>query len=234
MKKFLSLLCAIAISSQLAMADSRQVMPLEPSVLITYLPATPSQWTMNVSTAGNNFTRGRVIAYAERDFKQNPPPPIPGMTPKPFVPATLKIFLSDTGNKNDFGGMFVAPATGSPQANVTYLQIKGMPARMIKADTTDTDPVTSGTTPADTAIRLNILIASRFLLEIRSTNLADHDLRIYANSLDFTKLLSVPVSAETDVSDPVLISRVDELHPQNTRSYPLFWNAGPMPGSTGR
>lgn len=211
MKRYLPILCMVAGPMQLLLAAPRPITPLKPSQLITYLPATPDQWTMKVSIGGNNFTGGWVTAFAERDFTQNPPPPTPGTPPAPFVPATMRINLSDTGYKTDFTAVVTAPASGAP-SNFTYFKIGSFPARMIKGN------------DQDKSILLNFLVKNRFLFEVRTTNLRDDLLKKYLESLDYTSLMSTPDSGDTTISDPVVLSRVDELHPENTRSYPLYWS----------
>jgi len=233
-RRFLFCFFAIALPLQLAMALSHPILPLQPSDLLKGMPATPSEWTLNISIAGNNFSGGWMTAFAERDFKQNPPPPIAGVTPPPFVPATLKVFLTDTGSKTDFSPIFRGPKDGSSSADVTYFNINSFPARMIKqpgALTTSTStsgmaasgPSTTGTSTAYPPLVLTFLVKNRFLFEIHSTNLTTDQLKKYVASLDFSVLVSMPNSGATTITNPVILTRVDELHPQNTRSHQLFW-----------
>jgi hypothetical protein len=181
---------------------------------------------MNVSMGASNFSNGWVTSFAERDFTQTPPPPAPGEPTKPFVPATLRINISDDGYRFEISSAFVAPKDGTTSANVSYFEVNGFPARMTKTVTnaaSNTESATDGSTAATLSILLDLLIKNRFLLEIRSTNLTEDQLKKYTQSLSFAGLLSAPDTGATTIDNPVILSRVDELQPSNTRSYPLYW-----------
>jgi hypothetical protein len=209
--KLLGLAWGVALALNPASGAPQPFLPMEPATLLKNLPATPKQWTMKSSFAINNFAAGWVDSVAERDFTQDPPPPVPGVPPKPFIPATLRITVTDTGYKTNFSGAFQPQKGGGAPPNMTYFTLGQYPAFMTKSDDTDK------------TITLTLLLKERFFVEIRSTNLADTDLKQYAQSIDFSGLLTAPDTGEAKPSDPVILKRVDELHPEATRASPVFW-----------
>ncbi|HEY5895333.1 MAG TPA: hypothetical protein VIT91_19095 [Chthoniobacterales bacterium] len=135
---------------------------------------------------------------------------MPGATTPPAEPVKMKIFLTDTGYKTDFTSVVTPSRKGAPRANAAFIKINEFPARMLQVDST--------------TVVLNILVKSRYLFEIRATNLKADQLKKYAESFDFRKLRTAKDSGEITLSNPVILSRVDELNPKNNRSYPLFYN----------
>ena len=189
--------------------------PLSPANLVTCVPAAPSDWKMIASSATNTFSGGTMASHAQRELKQDPPPLAPGqpLSP-PAEPSTMTIHLTDTGAKGEFTSVVLAPSSGS-SASTAYLKLKDFPARII--------------TTGEKTFILNLLIQDRFLIEIRTTNVTMEDLKKIVGNMDFSKLASMPDATMKPLSDPVIIYRVDELHPDKNRSYPLYWQPGGSP-----
>lgn len=213
MKKriLLAAICTIAAATPVCIAAPKPVLPLQPSAFIICLPPPPTGWAMNTSISANNFSGGWITAFAEREFKLPPPRPTPGAPSAPAEPAVLNIHVTDSGYKSDYKSMVQAPKNGGASAAVHYLSINQFPARMLKTDNTTTI--------------VDLVIKDRFLVEIRVKNLPDDQLTKTIASLDFSKLQSVPESGNDIISNPVILSRVDELNSQNNRSYPLYWQS---------
>ncbi|HEY5745791.1 MAG TPA: hypothetical protein VIU12_06930 [Chryseolinea sp.] len=207
------MLCACGADAQLATGRvGAPILPLKPAKLLTCMPAAPLGWTVTSSFAVDNLTGGWITTVAQRDFKQAPLANIPdGPSPSPEL-ATMNVYLTDTGYRNNFRSIVTPRKDGTSPNNAVYFSVSSFPARRLQIDAT--------------TIVLNILIKDRYLLEIRTKNLRDEELKKYADSLDFKKLLSQPEQGETKMSNPVILSRVDELKPKNNGSSPLFYGTG--------
>ncbi|HEY5745324.1 MAG TPA: hypothetical protein VIU12_04525 [Chryseolinea sp.] len=212
MKRYLLLILFSTIDIHAQMGTGRlgaPVLPVNPAELITYLPQAPAGWSVGASLAVSNFTANWITSLAQREFKQNVPPPTPGATGPLPEPATITIYLTDTGYKSDYTSMVTRPQSGPPPASASYFKINNFPARSLQIGAA--------------TIILNVLIKGRYLVEIRSTNLKEDQLKKYVESLDFRKLRSRTDAGETSLPNPVILSRVDELNPQNNRSYPVYY-----------
>lgn len=215
MKKALIFLISLLMLVSHSQAQSR-ILPMKPAELIAYLPPAPPEWITIKSQAADNLSGGWVTTSAVRSFKQPPQRPDPAApSATPSEPVVLRVHLLDSGNKDDWTTMFV-PKPSSPEATssrVRYLKIQNFAAREFKLD--------------DKTIILNILVKNRYLFEIRAANLEDEKvLRKYAESIDLKKLAAAPDSGVSHITNPVILSRVDELNPKKNRSYPLFWSTG--------
>lgn len=197
------LLCLATRSGVGVQAPAQRFVPLKPSALLGCLPPAPSGWKMTASLGANNFTGGWITSYAERRFEQEKPPVTSGTTPPPV---TMVIHLTDRGSTDDFKPMFSAHSGG----NISLLKIRQFPARMVQAGTENAT--------------LSLLVKDRFLLEIRASNLAPNKLAKYAESLNLTKLLETPNTGDTNLTNPLILDRVDEMKPHGSSSYPLYWN----------
>ena len=204
----IGLACA---NGQSSIAGSHiQILPMSPMDLIKYLPPIPAGWTLVCSRGDNNFNNRWVISRVWRDFKLDVVPPAPGAsTTSVSEPALMRVRITDSGYYNDYRGEVKG---GAASGNVTFPIINGIPARQYIQD-----PKT---------ISITLLAKERFLIEIEVKNLTEFNLKPLLNSFDFSGLLSVSDKGATALTNPIVLSRVDEMNPEGTRSYPYFWSGG--------
>ncbi len=190
-------------------AKTEPIMPAAPATLLACLPPTIQGWTVTRSNAASSFTQW-VTTIANREFKQNPPPPDPNNpAPTPFVPGVLTSHVTDSGYSTNYAAGFVAPA-GESVKNTVFLKVGDYPARKYKPD--------------DTTIILSVLVKGRFVVEMRARNMQEKDLMGFMSRVNYQQLLAIPDTGPHEIPSPVNLTRVDELDPKQNRTYPLYWS----------
>ena len=215
MKKRILLLLLVSAASLHAKpgpgAPGSPIIPLQPKELLSYMPAAPAGWRVTQSMARNNFSDW-ITVYAERTFEQIPPPPAPGAPAKPSPPATMRVHLVDTGFSSELAPSFAPSKSESAPQDLTYLKINDFPARLSKTD--------------DKNMVLTFLIKDRYTVEILAKNLSDDKLKSIVEAFDFKGLMAVPDVGEKGLPWPAVITKIDELNPQNNGSCPIYWMRG--------
>jgi hypothetical protein len=180
------------------------ILPSKPIELLKYLPSAPTGWKMTQSTA-NNFFLAWICSQATREF-QRPAPAQPG------VPAgqmfITRVRLMDTGYFPNFNGDFENFRVGK-YSNAESLMIGGMPARKIKISASRE--------------RLRISVRGRFIVEIETDNQPPNSTQSWIPVFDFRQISSIPDTAPSQLPKPIVVEKLDELHPANNSSSQLMW-----------
>ena len=213
-------LCQLLRSGSTARAQDHNVPGLpnailaaKPAELLGCLPATPPGWTLTRSDGTNTFVSW-LTTHVQRDIKQDPPPPMPGVPPP--VPGKMWIRINDDGYSSDYSPGFAPPKTGNPPSNTTFSKFGEYPARRQKLD--------------DITFSYCILVKRRFMIEVHAENVLDKDVQSYLLGVDYKRLLAIPDTGPNQVPQPVIVSRVDELNPAKSKTYPVFWSTDEQRG----
>jgi hypothetical protein len=180
------------------------VFPVEPIQLLGVLPAAPAEWKVIRSEAETTLSEW-LETRATRVF-QAPPAPGPAnadVTSNALPPGELEITVVDTAG---FAPALAAFANFAPgkNGNLEKKLIGTLPAIITKGESERQF--------------VQVLVASRYLIEITMTNLPRHPVEDWLRSFHFDLL--------PQQSRPVVnrlrefrLSHIDELRPSNNRSY---------------
>jgi hypothetical protein len=199
---FLLLLGPVAIVTR---ADTAPSLPASPADLLQVLPQAPDRWTVTQSQA-KTVLAGWLQTRAVRVFQ---PPPATDGTP---AAGAVEIAVLDTGGFRQSLGDFTdfKPGKNGP---IERLLIAGYPALQI--------PDLEGN------LRTQILLASRYIVEVKFTALPSEKIEPWLRALRFTAL---PRPASTDTAalpSVVTLLSIDELHPERSRTYSVSISAPP-------
>jgi hypothetical protein len=182
----------------------KAIVPSKPAELIKYLPAAPVGWKMTESNA-KSFFIGWICSQATREF-QRPAPAQPGAPPPP--PFITRVRLMDTGYYPSFNGDFENFKVGK-YSNAESLLVGGMPARKI--------------TISSTRERLRVSVRGRFIVEVETDNQPVNSGQAWLQYFDLRKIGSIADSNTSQLSNPVVVETIDEIHPERNSSSHVHW-----------
>ena len=192
------------IIASLAFAQSHKaIVPSKPAELIKYLPTAPAGWKMTESTA-KSFFIGWVCSQATREFQHPAPAQLGAPPPPPFI---TRVRLMDTGYYPSFNGDFENFKVGK-YSNAESLLVAGMPARKI--------------TISRTRERLRVSIRGRLIVEVETDNQPLNSGQVWLQYFDLRKISSI-ADSNTQLSNPIVIETVDEIHPERNSSSQVHW-----------
>lgn len=200
-------LALIQLSQGTSLAERRPIQPLSPQELLRLLPSAPEGWELKASHAQSSFSTW-LSSMATREFKYTPPLQ-PG-APSPAIPiSTTRIILADGGYGPTVGAPFKNFQIGKEQ-DVERLLVSGIPA--IRFQTKEGEPQ-----------RTMLWVNDRFFVTVETTNQDQKAMDEWITRLNLAALQKIPKS-DVPMSNPVTITRVDELNKRNNRSYKLHWD----------
>jgi len=182
----------------------KAIVPSKPTELIKYLPAAPNGWKMTESTA-KSFFIGWVCSQATREFQRPAPAQVGAPLPPPFI---TRVRLMDTGYYPSFNGDFENFKVGK-YSNAESLLVAGMPARKI--------------TISRTRERLRVSLRGRFIVEVETDNQPPNSGQAWLQYFDGRKISSIADSNASQLSNPIVIETVDEIHPERNSSSQVHW-----------
>jgi hypothetical protein len=192
---------SIGAASLSAAEQAPAILPFEPAQLLTALPSAPAEWKVLRSEA-DNALGDWVETRATRAFSSPPQPPV---TPDaPSGPAgEVEISVTDTAG---FAPSLAAFTNFTPGKSGTLERklIGSLPAI-----------VTSG---EDGRALTQVLVSNRYIVEVSIARLPQSKVEDWLRGFHFDLL---PPGATTPVDRPneFRLTHIDELHPENNRSY---------------
>jgi len=202
--KLSRLFCLFLLTGFSPIASAQQTTaayPYEPAQLLLALPVTPADWTLIRSDADTSLGQW-LLTKATRVF-QAPPLSITPASAAPVPPGEVRISVVDTGgfapSLADFADF--KPAKSGP---IEKKFVESLPAIVFTDD--------------DGHQFTQVLVASRYLVEIAFTNLPQPRLEDWLRTFHFDQLPpqnDAPAASSLEFR----LSHLDELHPDKNRSY---------------
>jgi hypothetical protein len=182
-------------------AQEKAAYPFAPEQLLAILPEVPQEWTLTRSD-GDFFLGDSLLSKATRVF-QAPAKTVDTSKGTAAPPGEVKIRIldtaSDAASRADFAGF--KPGRIGP---IEKKLIGALPAIVFGED--------------ETKQLTQVLVASRYLLDITFTRLPEQRVEDWLRSFHFDRLpeKSAVLAA---VNGQFRLAHVDELHPEKSRSY---------------
>ena len=180
------------------------VAPVEPSEILKLLPVAPKGWKLTGSTATNSFSDWlktsavRTLQYTAPAAAGAPIPPV----------QTTRVSITDTGYFPQFLSEFASFRAGK-ENDVEKLVLSGLPAIRISRPPVEI---------------LSILINGRFVVQIRTDQQPPRATESWLKLIDVARIAAAPVGA-AQIPQPVTITRIDEVNPAKSSSYPMSWTS---------
>jgi hypothetical protein len=172
--------------------------PFQPDQLLAVLPETPREWTLIRSDA-DVFWGNSLLSKATRIFQA---PVLDGSNATPAPPGEVKIRILDTADdapsRADFADF--KPLRNGP---IEKKLIGSLPAIVVSKD--------------ETKQLVEVLVASRFVLDITFTNLPQQRVEDWLRSFHFDRLPEKSEAPSTPTGQ-FRVVHVDELQPERNRS----------------
>jgi hypothetical protein len=176
-------------------------LPFQPEQLLATLPDTPRDWTL-VRSDADLFLGDALLSKATRVFWA-PTKPLNASDTPPPPPGEVKIRILDTAGDVPSLADF-ADFKPAKNGSIERKFIGSLPAIVFGGD--ETKQVTQ------------VLVSSRYILDVTFTNLPQQRVEDWLRSLHFNRL---PEKSEGPPAPTgqFRLSYVDELHPEKNRSY---------------
>ncbi|HSI13318.1 MAG TPA: hypothetical protein VK961_14805 [Chthoniobacter sp.] len=178
------------------------VFPYEPAQLLAALPAAPAEWSTTRSEA--ETTLGDWLeTRATRVYRRNPSTPAENDAVAASAPLEVEISVTDTGGLSSSLAAF-ANFTPGQSGRVEKKLIGSLPSIIFAGE--------------DGRQLTQVLVSGRYIIELAASRSSQFRVDDWLRAFRFNDL--PPVSA-TPHSRPkeFRLTHVDELHPENNRSY---------------
>jgi hypothetical protein len=183
-------------------AGEKAAYPFSPDQLLTILPETPQDWTLTRSDA-ELFLGDSVLSKATRIFQAPAKTADASSGTALAPPGEVKIRVLDTASdapsRADFANF--KPGKNGP---IEKKFLSSLPAIVFSED--------------ETKQLTQVLVASRYILDITFTNVPQQRVEDWLRSFHFDRL---PEKSEVPAAPAgqFHLAHVDELHPEKNRSY---------------
>ena len=187
--------------------DEEGMKPVNPQLLWKAMPGHLEEWKMLKST-GEMGLGSWLRSKAIREYERKESPPAAGQ-PKlaPAPPMWTRILITDTGKHPEPLVAFKNFSTETPVAydGIEKVRIQSWPT-VIK-------------TYRDGLIVANMMVAERFLVELRLKNQPQQNLRDWCRHLDFSVLTKIPDTEVIPLPPEVLMIKFDQMNPKKNKGY---------------
>lgn len=196
------LILLVATSLTAAAQQPSPVFPFEPAQLLATLPAAPTEWSTIRSEA--ETTLGDWLeTRATRVYRMMPSTPTEGDTAPASVPVEVEISVTDTAGLVSSLAAF-ANFTPGKNGSVEKKLTGSLPTIIFAGD--------------DGRQLMQVLVSGRYIVELAANRSSQFRVDDWLRGFRFDTL---PPQSATPTTRPkeFRLSHLDELHPENNRSY---------------
>lgn len=193
-----------AVSIHAADLPKEPFLPASPRDLLPALPATPQDWKL-VASQGQNYYSEWLQTEVQRKYEQVLPPNAPASS----TPEKTHVRITDTAYWPAANRMFLNTEPLDEKSGISRSEWRGMP--LIEIPPADGNPLI-----------VKLWFKKRYIMTLFLWGQKSKDAEKWLRLIDFALLEKIPDKGEKVLPQPMTIQCVDELHPEESRSFSLF------------